>query len=251
LEENSPKGNMTNEIVRPQLAEVEELYFRNYGRLLDAVLTDRRLFLGDAQHIAESIVKFLPTYDRELNDEAFLDWFIEVTAEALDKLKWFYQLHEECKRLIYKALWMSVGRHNEIDDHIAAEELPIVSQTVQDLAQELWLWVIENYEKLIIPGSAKLSTRLFARARIIAAAWRKKQHVRRGAVIRLLYGLTVEEHEQRMDELPPELLMADIQRILDKQRKVHEDTIEEDESCVFSAFFDDPLDEVSLDDGQE
>lgn len=183
---------MNNEIVRPQLAEVEGLYFRNYGRLLDAVLTDRRLFLGDAQRIVESVARFLPSYDRELNDEAFLAWFTEVAAEALDKLKWFYDLHEECKRLIYKAMWMSVGRNCEIDDHIAADEMPIVSQTVQDLSQELWTWVIENHEKLIIPGPAKLSTRLFARARIIAAAWKKKQHVRRGVIIRMLYGLTVD-----------------------------------------------------------
>jgi hypothetical protein len=229
---------MTNEIVRPQLAEVEELYFKNYGRLLDTVLTDRRLFLGDAQRIVESVARFLRDYDRELNDEAFLDWFIEVTAEALDKLKWFYDLHEECKRLIYKALWMSVGRNNEIDDHIAADELPIVSQTVQDLSQELWTWVIEHYEQLVIPGTAKLSTRLFARARIIAAAWKKKHHVRRGVIIRMLYGLTVEEHEQRMKEAPEPTIRNEVDP---------EEDLDEYENYV-SDTFSDELEELIVTD---
>jgi len=132
----------------------------------------------------------LRQYKGTLTEDGLLTW-----AESLERTDpdiWLLCTHADCQPFIYSAIWKTLGHSTEPSKY---DDYP---ETVQELATDTWVWVLEHVSELMTPGSAKLSTRLYAQAQFIAKAWIKKQRTRRAAVIRHIYDLPSKAAAQKM-----------------------------------------------------
>ncbi len=167
---------MTNEQNRQdRRKQLEELYLRNYGRILDSALADRRLLVQDGERVAESLTKYLPDYDGPLDDEPFQQWATEIIRPAVSRLGSLYDMRREYGPWVRGVIRRTLGHTSEFDD---------LNAVVEELENDVWMWAGAHIKSLLIPGTAKLSTRLCARAIWAARAWRTKQILRRDAVVR-------------------------------------------------------------------
>lgn len=173
---------MRSEAIRPQLVErareVDALYTRNYGALLDTALSDTRILVADGERIAESIKSHLQHYDGPLDDVLFQAWAGGLVKTAAERVALFYQMLEEndwaIRAGIRSALGVGTRRPNQFDDNKAvAEELFI----------EVAYLIFERVDDFLKPGTAKLSTCLFALARRHTLDYYVKKQARRHAAV--------------------------------------------------------------------
>jgi hypothetical protein len=68
----------------------------------------------------------------------------------------------DAKRFIFEGIWKVVRAATDLMD----------DRTVQDIADNVWLWAVENPNELFTPGTAKISTRLYEKAYWQARAWK-------------------------------------------------------------------------------
>lgn len=73
-------------------------------------------------------------------------------------------LWEEHHKAVYEALWRKVKDNSDLTDN------PFV--TVDELSCRFWDWVIRNVAVLRKPGTASMSTRLYASAGFVARRWK-------------------------------------------------------------------------------
>jgi hypothetical protein len=132
----------------------------------------------------------LPTYCGPNTDTDLLAW--AEAQERTDPGIFLLCLHADCKPFVRSAIWKTIKHVEEPSRYDDDPEL------VQELVQDVWVWAIENLDELMIPGTAKLTTRLYEAAYYIALAWRKKQKTRRAAVIRKVYNLPSKAASERM-----------------------------------------------------
>src|SRR5258707_15443134 len=85
--------------------EVEQLYAQNYGCILDATLTDRRLLPQDAERIAQGIAAHLESYGGPIDSESFKQWIAEIIRPAVARLSTFYQWMQEYKDSVRRGIW--------------------------------------------------------------------------------------------------------------------------------------------------
>jgi hypothetical protein len=169
LEENSPKGNMTNEIVRPQLAEVEKLYQKHYSTLLGAALNHPgRLMAQDAERIMDALAKCLVEFDGGPSDESFITWATEAIQSAADRMTFFYELHRKYQKSVFAGVWSILSANQDLAD----ESLGYVAKVI---AADTWSWALQHLDDLSVPGTARLSTRLYAQGKLHARTWRKSR----------------------------------------------------------------------------
>jgi len=157
----------------------QQFYQNNYGKILDSCLESRQLLLPDAERIVESLANHLSEF-MGTTDEEFLAWANDVLKPAQQRLSRFYVLQSEYKKLIFHAIWRGLGHAAEpskFDDY---------AQTVQELANEVWLYIFLHMDDLTDNGPAKISTRLFGLATRHTLNWRKKHQGRWAAVNRRL-----------------------------------------------------------------
>lgn len=164
---------MTDAIARPAKAEdvrsaSEALYFRNQGEIRDAILIGTGLWVGDADSILEQhVVPLLPEFNGPPDDDAFIAWAIEVTKPEVEKYKFFYHLQKQYRKSVLAGVWSILRKNRDLADH----DNP--GTTAREIAEAVWVWVFQNLELLMVPGTAKLSTRLQAQGKFAALTWRK------------------------------------------------------------------------------
>ena len=141
-----------------QTAQAELLAIRNYEAITDHIIANRVLNYTDAILLFEDLSKFLPTYTGELNDTDFLAWAFEVLSPGI----FLHRLKKEHRLIVLKAFHTIVDGCPDFKD----------DRTFKDLEDDMWIWCFENLDSLREPGKAKLSTRLYDRARWIARAWK-------------------------------------------------------------------------------
>jgi hypothetical protein len=75
------------------------------------------------------------------------------------------QLMEIHGKIVYAALWSVLqGQQDLAEDTLEAE--------VRALYFDTWIWAWENLDSLLTPGTASISTRLYAKAYWIARSWK-------------------------------------------------------------------------------
>lgn len=153
---------------------LEQLYQGSYGAIIDLALSDKRLLPQDGERIAQSIAAHLDSYDGLLEPEPFQAWASEIAKPAVARLSRFLEIREQHDKTVLKAVWSVVGGATDLSDY----DNP--TRTARDLADEVWLWVFENLEDIDNEGQAKLSTRLYSKARWLARAWKTSRLRRRG-----------------------------------------------------------------------
>jgi hypothetical protein len=147
-----------------RIKAVEQLYFNLWGRLIEPTLSrDSRLTAADGYEIVSGLARHLASYDGPLEDEPFQSW----AAEAVTLPIAFAVFRREHSKAVLKGLW-SVLRNCGDLGFDAASDIPI-------LENQTWFKVWENLEDWLIPGPAKVSTRLYAMARFQARAWRTER----------------------------------------------------------------------------
>ncbi|SRR5581483_3737396 len=153
--------------------KLETLYLANYGWLTDTI-ADRALTYTDVEQIASDVAKYLPAYDSALTDAAFREWAADIIRPA----KLFYGMVRQHSKVIHSAIWRTLGHGVE------ANRYGDDSQIEQEIYGTVLLKIMEKLDDLMQPGTAQLSTRLFALARLETLGWLKEQKVRHRAVRR-------------------------------------------------------------------
>jgi hypothetical protein len=150
-------------------AAVEQLFFSLWGRLIEPTLSrDSRLTAADAYQIVEGLARHLQSYRGPLEDEAFQEW----AEEAITLPIAFAVLRREHKGAVLKGLWSILGKCTDLGFE------PDID--IPSLENQTWFKVWEDLEDWLIPGTAKVSTRLHALAKFQAMAWRTERLRERG-----------------------------------------------------------------------
>lgn len=148
--------------------KLDELYTQSYSYILDTILKDRRLLLQDAENLAQSLAAHLDDYDGPIEPEPFRQWADGIIAPAAERLSTFYRWRHEYRNSVMSGVW-SVLRHNLDLDSTNPTAI------AERIEQDAWFWVLRNMENLLVPGRAKLSTRLYAQGKFHALTWRKSR----------------------------------------------------------------------------
>lgn len=141
---------------------VEKLYFSVWGIVREAALTNPHITETDAHQIVTAVVNQLPTYAGPIDEAAFLDWTSEIIKPAIA----FAAIRRQCEPYVRGAIRKVLA---------LCADLGVNHGTEDEIASETWVWALRRLDDLLIPGTAKISTRLFARARLDALAWRQRQ----------------------------------------------------------------------------
>lgn len=164
-------------LAKTQMAErlraIKELYFANFDRLISEALdSNKHLTASDAHSCVSNLAHKLQHYpDRfKLTDDAFCRW----AANVLEASIFIFALRNECASVVYKKI---------IDVLNTCDNLGVNDSTKDEIASDVWLWALSHIDELRKPGTAKsptrrpakLTTRMSARARWTARAWKTAQ----------------------------------------------------------------------------
>ena len=166
-EQTQPSANPADAQDTDRQQQLEALFTRNYGFIKDVALSDKRLLVFDGERITKGVIEHLHLYDGPLEDEPFQEWAAEIIRPAVSRLSQVYRIREQCSdRMIYAA----------IRDVLNGANLGEDDKVIRDLIGELWTWLFFKLDPFLSSEStASISTRLYARARWIARAWKTKQ----------------------------------------------------------------------------
>lgn len=86
-----------------------------------------------------------------------------VNGDNTDRQKELEELYQsDAKRFIYAGIWKVLNTATDLVD----------DRTAQDIADNVWMWAVENLNELLTPGTATISTRLYEKAYWQARAWK-------------------------------------------------------------------------------
>lgn len=148
--------------------QLEQLFHHSYSVLLDLASEDRRLLVNDADNIVQALAARLAEYEGDLEDEAFLTWAGSVIRPAVTRISKFYQWMQEYRDSVRSGIWSILGKSLDLD----RTNPSIISERIEF---DTWFWVLQHMDDLMTPGSAKLSTRLYAQGKLHALTWRKSR----------------------------------------------------------------------------
>jgi hypothetical protein len=160
---------MTNELARPVLAEVEQLYETHYENLRDIALSSGGLWFQDAERLAEGLVKRLSDFEGPPTDAAFVQWASEIIQSAARHLEFFYELYGKYRRSVSSGIWSILAKNKDLSHY------DDINCTAADLESRAWSWIFFHLNVLAVAGTASLGTRLYAAARFTALTWRKER----------------------------------------------------------------------------
>jgi hypothetical protein len=147
--------------------ELERLYHESYGHILDLALADRRLLAQDGEGIAQSVASHLDTYDGPIETESFRQWIEDAVSEAAQRIAFFYGLKKECRKSIRSCIWRALDKDVDLKDHTNT------AYVIDQIESNVWVWVWHHLDDLLVPGTAKLLTRLVAQTKYQILSWRK------------------------------------------------------------------------------
>lgn len=128
---------------------------------------DPSLMVYDGDRIVAIMESHLSDYDGQIEDAEFLAWAAEIIKLTIARFAFFYAIRKKYRKCILAGIWPILHKNWDLRDH---EDLRFIAQQIE--ADTLW-WVWQHLDDLMIPGTAKLSTRLQARGKIDAMTWRK------------------------------------------------------------------------------
>jgi hypothetical protein len=178
---------LNHEVLRPTDAaedrqtELKQLYFQNYAAILDSALEERRLLHEDGCRIAQGLSAHLGEYDGALDTEAFLAWANSIAKPAAQRLSRFYEIIRDNDWAVQAGIRSALGIGKNAPNHFEDD-----AATAEELANEVRWLAFQYLDHLIEAGPAKISTRLFALARVHAGFHTKKIRLRYHAVCRRL-----------------------------------------------------------------
>jgi hypothetical protein len=162
-----------------RLEAVRKLYFNSWGRLVaDAHETNRYLNAQDADDCVSSLAGKLQYYPPhfKLTEDAFARWAGNVLAATV----FMHGLQRQTERSVRRAIRRGLAGCGGLGvayrtEHELGTEDEIVSDT--------WLWALDHIDELMVPGTAKLTTRMYEQAEYQVRKWKsartdyKKAHV--------------------------------------------------------------------------
>lgn len=193
---------------------VEQLYIHNFDFIRELTQSDPRITSDEVEQIAAGVAKHLSSYAGRLTDKAFQAWVTEIIVPVVG----FYAIKQVARPFVLDAIWKGLGHTLEPSKY---DDYP---ETVRELEQEVWLWVFLNIKKLRKRGTAKITTRLYRRAKIMTQDWMKRQKTRRFAVIRRVYNLPKKSQflaERKAAELDSESEQAKREDV--ERKEIHEE----------------------------
>lgn len=137
----------------------EAVFFASCPYLSDRIQESYALTQGDINNIITDVAHQLPNYDGGRTELGFRAWLDE-TAKPLAS---FYAMRRKYGRSVLAGIW-SVLR--------GCGDLGIQHNTISDLESRLWMKVYLKLSDWLTPGTASLSTRLYAAGHFEARAWR-------------------------------------------------------------------------------
>lgn len=138
-----------------------ELYARNYDYLVE-LTAHPSLFPQDSENIREQLARYLSQFQGS-TDAEFQAWATDVCVPAVDRLTFIYDLRAECQSAVRAAIYKTLSGY-DLDD---------MPELRRELENEVWIKVILRLDEFRIPGSAKMTTRLYGFARNEARTWAK------------------------------------------------------------------------------
>jgi hypothetical protein len=142
---------------------LEKLYVANYAAIREIASAEPSLLIQDIERLAESVAEHLDEYSGPDDPDLFLDWAASIVQPAAASVAAFYAMHTAHSRIVYKGIWSVLQGCSDLGaDESVAEEL----------AQSVWIRIHSELPEWTRPGTAKLSTRLYSRARFAARRWK-------------------------------------------------------------------------------
>lgn len=172
-------GFDASEIADQKFNRALELFARNYGYLLDVALESRQLLNADAELLIAKLIYYFSEFAGD-SDEQFCEWAEGILQPAAERFGFFYTLLAAHEKIIHAAIWAVLGQNNQanhFDDDAALES---------EIFQDVCLKVMAKIDGLMLPGKAKLSTRIYELAKWEARSVLKRQRGRYTAVSRRL-----------------------------------------------------------------
>lgn len=140
---------------------VHGLYTGCFQNLLNSTTT-RNLNRDSARRLVEGLEPHLASFDGPVDDPyAFLLWANAILTPASTA----FVLIEQNRKMIESAFSRVLA---SCPDFCSREP-----NHRSEIYSDLLLWIIDHLPELLKPGTAKLSTRLYAAARFAALTWRK------------------------------------------------------------------------------
>jgi len=143
----------------------EQLYNANHNEMEELCHESRLLFQGDVDNLLEGIAGKLNQFTGTTNQD-FMAWASTILQPAVGRLKELYTFRRLYEKSVLAGVWSILRGCLDLADHDDPRH------TAQQLANEVWPWIFQNMDALLVPGTAKLSTRLQERARYMAWAWK-------------------------------------------------------------------------------
>ena len=166
------KGTMyyKSQTVERQRA-VTLLYSTNWDRVRSAALdSNPNLTANDAYECVARLADRLQHYpvNLKLTDDAFCSW----AANVLETSVFICALKSETESYVYAAVHRVLAACEELGVN---QQTPHELGTADEIASDVWTWALDHIDELMKAGTAKLTTRMYARARWQARAWKTRQ----------------------------------------------------------------------------
>jgi hypothetical protein len=152
---------------KQQQEQLQNLWKRHHDQIRRLASEDPSLMVYDSDRIVAILASRLSDYDGQIEDAEFLAWAAEIIKLTIARFAFFYAIHKKYRRSILAGIWPILHKNWDLRDH---RDTRFIARQIE--ADTLW-WIWQHLDDLMIPGTAKLSTRLQARGKIDAMTWRK------------------------------------------------------------------------------
>lgn len=147
--------------------QLDQLCKKHYHQIHDLASEDPSLMVNDTDRIVEILESKLPAYGGELDDEDFLAWAADIIKVTIARFAYFYQLRKKYRRNVFAGIWPILHKNWDLTYRTDAA---FIAHQIE--ADTMW-WVWQHLDELMVPGTAKMSTRLQSRGKLDAMTWRK------------------------------------------------------------------------------
>jgi len=136
----------------------------NYSTLREAA-SHPSLMVGDTESILSVTVKRLDQYDGPNDSDAFCEWALsEVVQPGVQRFIDFYKMKSEHSGAVRAGIWRILK---------GCTDLGFDNSTFAGIEANAWFTIFVGLDGFLVPGTAKLSTRLYEEGRYAGLTWRK------------------------------------------------------------------------------
>jgi hypothetical protein len=142
--------------------KVKQLYANNWARIIEACHeSNSNLQASDAYDCVSRLEDKLQYYPAKLSDDAFCEWAANVLAASV----FICALRSECEPHVYRAI---------LTVFATCDGLGVDDGAADEIASDVWMWALAHADDLMKPSptGARLTTRIYGRARWAARSWK-------------------------------------------------------------------------------